>query len=134
VITPNFFAPLRTKAMNTETAGAENALPEHEIPRKSGRLPPIIYHKPHSTQKRLKRKRQRRVAVTKYTKWNCIITKEMADYSAMKSYLETNNLRYFTFSPNSEKPIKAVIHHLPPDTQAEDISNSLEDLCLTSLT
>jgi hypothetical protein len=29
---------------------------------------------------------------------------------------------------NSEKPIKAVIRHLPPDTPAEDISNSLENL------
>jgi hypothetical protein len=55
------------------------------------------------------------------------ITKEMADYSAMISYLEKNNVQYFTFS-NSEKPIKAVICHLPPDTPAEDISNSLEDL------
>jgi hypothetical protein len=53
----------------------------------------------------------------------------MVDYSAMKSYLEKNNLQYFTFSPNSEKPIiKAVILHLPPDTPAEDISNSLEGL------
>jgi hypothetical protein len=52
----------------------------------------------------------------------------MTDYSAMKSYLEKNNLPYFIFSPNSEKPIKAVIHHLPPDTPAEDISDSLEDL------
>jgi hypothetical protein len=46
----------------------------------------------------------------------------------MKSYLEKNNLQYFTFSPNSEKPIKAVIRHLPPDTPAEDISSSLENL------
>jgi hypothetical protein len=52
----------------------------------------------------------------------------MAIYSAMKFYLEKNNLRYFTTSPNSERPIKAVIRHLPPDTPAEDISNSLEDL------
>jgi hypothetical protein len=52
----------------------------------------------------------------------------MADYSAMKYYTERNNLHYFTFSPNSEKPMKAVIHHLPPDTPAKDISNSHEDL------
>jgi hypothetical protein len=54
--------------------------------------------------------------------------KKMADYSAMKSYLGKNNLHHFTFSPNSEKPIKAVIRHLPPDTPAEVVSNSLEDL------
>jgi hypothetical protein len=52
----------------------------------------------------------------------------MVDYSALKSYLEKNNLHYFTFSPDPEKPIKAVIRHLPPDKPAEDISNSIEDL------
>jgi hypothetical protein len=34
-----------------------------------------------------------------------IIIKGMADYSA-KSYLEKNNLHYFTFPPNFRKPIK----------------------------
>jgi hypothetical protein len=52
----------------------------------------------------------------------------MADYSAMISHLEKNNLQYFTFSPYYEKPIKAVIRHLPPDTPAENISSSLEGL------
>jgi hypothetical protein len=52
----------------------------------------------------------------------------MADYSAMKFYLEKYNLHYFTFVPNSEKSIKAVIHLLPPDMPAENISNGLEDL------
>jgi hypothetical protein len=52
----------------------------------------------------------------------------MADYSAVKSYMEKNYLHYFTFSLDSEKPMKAVIRHLPPDMPAEDISNSLEDL------
>jgi hypothetical protein len=51
----------------------------------------------------------------------------MECYSATKSYLEKNN-HYFSFPPNSEKPIKAVIRHLPSSTPAEDISNSLEDL------
>jgi hypothetical protein len=52
----------------------------------------------------------------------------MAIYSAMKFYLEKNNLHYFSFSPNYEKLVKAVIRHLPPDTPVEDISNSPEDL------
>jgi hypothetical protein len=42
--------------------------------------------------------------------------------------LDKNNIQYFTISPNSEKPIKAVIRHLPPYTPTEDISNSLESL------
>jgi hypothetical protein len=57
-----------------------------------------------------------------------IITKEVADYSAMKSYTEKNNPHYFNFSPNSENFIKAVIRHLSPDIPAEDISNSLGDI------
>jgi hypothetical protein len=52
----------------------------------------------------------------------------MVDYSAMKSYLQKNNLHYFTFSPNSEKLIKLVIRHFLPDTPVDDISSSLEDL------
>jgi hypothetical protein len=51
----------------------------------------------------------------------------MADYLAMKPYLEKNNHRYFTFFPHSEEPLKAAIRHLSPDTLAEGISNSLED-------
>jgi hypothetical protein len=46
----------------------------------------------------------------------------------MKSYLEKNNLHYFAFAINSKKPIKAVIHHLPPTAPAEVMSNILEDL------
>jgi hypothetical protein len=46
----------------------------------------------------------------------------------MKSCLEKNNLQHFTFCLNSEKPIKAVIHHLHPETPVECISNSLEGL------
>jgi hypothetical protein len=34
-----------------------------------------------------------------------------------ESYLEKNNLHYFNFPPNSEKPIKAVIHHFPQKRQ-----------------
>jgi hypothetical protein len=47
----------------------------------------------------------------------------MAGYSAMKFNLDKNNLQYFTFSPNSEKPIKAVIHHLPPDTPTDEATD-----------
>jgi hypothetical protein len=56
-----------------------------------------------------------------------IIKKGKEDYSAMKSYMEKTNLHYFTFSSNSEKPMKAVIRRLPPDTPSEKIPNSLED-------
>jgi hypothetical protein len=121
-LTHNFFAPLRTTDMDTETPGAENTLLEQEAPRKLGRLPPIMMT---STTNII----QRRALVPKYMKWNpYIITKEMVDYSLMKSYPEKNNLHYFIFSPDSKKIIKALIRHLPRDMPAEDIFNSIEDL------
>jgi hypothetical protein len=57
-----------------------------------------------------------------------IVTKEMADFSAIKKHLESDNLSYFTYFPKSEKPVKAVIRHLPQDTPAEVISDGLMSL------
>jgi hypothetical protein len=52
----------------------------------------------------------------------------MADFEVVKSHLSTNKLSYFTFSSKSQKPIKAVIRHLPQNTAAEDISDGLVTL------
>jgi hypothetical protein len=52
----------------------------------------------------------------------------MAVYSDMKFQLKEINIHYFAFTQNSEKPIKAVIRHLLPDTPSEIISSSLDNL------
>jgi hypothetical protein len=52
----------------------------------------------------------------------------MADFLAIKSHFEGNNLSFFTFYPKSEKPIKAVIRHLPISTPAEDKCDGLVSL------
>jgi hypothetical protein len=52
----------------------------------------------------------------------------MVGFPAVKKYLENNNLFYFSLYPTSEKPIKAVIHYLPQNTPAEDISDGLVSL------
>jgi hypothetical protein len=57
-----------------------------------------------------------------------VVTKEMADFAAIRSYFDSQNLHYFTFYPKSQKPIKAVIRHLPLSTPAEDISDGLVNL------
>jgi hypothetical protein len=49
----------------------------------------------------------------------------MADFLAIKSHFEGNKLSFFTFYPKSEKPIKAVIRHLPQNSPAEDICDGL---------
>jgi hypothetical protein len=73
VLTCNFFVPLTTIDMDTETTEADNALPEQEDPRKSGRPPPTVMTSTTNLirlQKKLKRTRQRRVQGSKHTKWN----------------------------------------------------------------
>jgi hypothetical protein len=46
----------------------------------------------------------------------------------VKFHFDTKRLSYYTFYPKPEKPIKAVISHLPHDTPAEDISDGLVNL------
>jgi hypothetical protein len=43
----------------------------------------------------------------------------MADFSAIKKYWERTNLPYYSYFPKPEKPVKAVIRHLPLNTRAE---------------
>jgi hypothetical protein len=57
-----------------------------------------------------------------------VLTRSLVDFAAVKSYLETHNLPYFTYYPKSLKSIKAVIRHLPTNTPAQDISDGLIDL------
>jgi hypothetical protein len=52
----------------------------------------------------------------------------MADFSAIQQYLTSKNLHYFTFFPKSQKPIKAVIRHLPGNTPAAEIYEGLVEL------
>jgi hypothetical protein len=49
----------------------------------------------------------------------------MADFQSVKPYFENNSLSYFSYFPKHEKPIKAVIRHLPQNTPAQDISDGL---------
>jgi DNA-directed RNA polymerase specialized sigma54-like protein len=116
----NFFAPLRTNDMGMETIGTEKTLPEQEAHRKSGRPPAIVTTSTTNLirlQSDLKEHVKENYEFRNTQNRTRIITKEMVDYLAMKSYLEKNNFQYFTFSPNSEKTIKAVIRHLPHTRQ-----------------
>jgi hypothetical protein len=52
----------------------------------------------------------------------------MEDFSAIKEYLSSQNLNYFTFYPKSLKPIKGVIRNLPGNKLAEEIYEGLVEL------
>jgi hypothetical protein len=125
--TRNFYAPLTTMDVEIQNEITEETDPstqqQQQTAKGAGRPPPIVLT---SSVNLIKLERDiKSIAKNKYefrTTRNGIrvMTKEMADYSAIKHHLEQN-----TFHPKSEKPIKAVFRHLPGDTPAEDISNEL---------
>jgi hypothetical protein len=57
-----------------------------------------------------------------------VIMRNLADFQSVKSHFKSQNLSYYSFFPKSEKHIKAVIRHLPLNTPAENISDSLVSL------
>jgi hypothetical protein len=57
-----------------------------------------------------------------------VITRSLADFHSVRSHFDGQHLAYYTFYRKSEKPIKAVIRHLPINTPAEDISDGLVSL------
>jgi hypothetical protein len=52
----------------------------------------------------------------------------MTNFQSVKSHFDSRNLSYYSFFPKSEKPIKAVILHLPHNTPMEEISDRLVSL------
>jgi hypothetical protein len=122
--------------MDTDSAGAEATVYEETVPGKRGRPPPIILTSQANLiqlQKQLKNVVKGDFEFRNTRNGTRVITKVMADFEAVKSHLSCNNLSYFSFFPKSQKPIKAVIRHLPPDTPAWDICEVLMNLGLDVL-
>jgi hypothetical protein len=131
----NYFAPLRTPQMEAE----ENEPPTEEQQTSSavsGRPPPIVLTSAINRiqlQSHLKDTVKGNFAFRSTGNGTRVVTREMADYSAIREYSDSKKINYFTFYPKSERPVKAVIRHLPINTPAEDISNSLQDLGYSEL-
>jgi hypothetical protein len=58
-----------------------------------------------------------------------ITTKSMADYKTMQNLLSQKGLLFFTFYTKGDKPVKALIRHLPNNTSSEDITLAFQELC-----
>jgi hypothetical protein len=129
--------PSRTGEMDIEgpvvegTNKTQEGVPQQEVLSKSGRPPPIVLT---AATNLMQLQRQFRGFVTGNFEFRStrsgtrIVTKEVADVSAIKTFLEKKELSFYTFFPKSKKPIKAVIRHLPMNTPAEDISDGLVGL------
>jgi hypothetical protein len=131
VTTRNFFAPLRTTNMDTDSSGSETIPQEEAVPAKTCRPPPIILTSATNLiqlQKQLKNVVKEDFEFRNTRNGTKVITRGMVDFLAIKSHFEGNNLFFFTFYPKSDKPIKAVIRHQPQNTPAEDICDGLVSL------
>jgi hypothetical protein len=104
---------------------------EEAVPGRAGRPPPIILT---ATTNLIQLQRQlKNVSKGDFEFRNIktgirVITKSMTDFEAVKSYVSSHNLSYYSFFPKSQKPFKAVLRHLPSNTPAEDISEGLVTL------
>jgi hypothetical protein len=52
----------------------------------------------------------------------------MTDYKATQNFLTQKGLPFFTFYSKGDKPVKAVIRHLPNNISSEDITLALQEL------
>jgi hypothetical protein len=131
VSTKNYYAPLRIVEMDAEDVGDGPAPEEVQQQTKAGRQPPIVLTSAINIinlENNLKGVVKGNYEFRSTRNGTRVITREMADYSAIRTYFDSHKLSYYTFYAKSEKPIKAVIRHLRIDTPAEDISNGLLDL------
>jgi hypothetical protein len=131
VTTSNFYALLWTAQMDTDAQVAESNTEEAAAPVKSSRPPPIVLTSAANLiqlQKQLKGVAKQHFGFRNTRNGTRVVTKDMVDYQAVKSYFNQNSLSYFTSFPKSEKLIKAVLRHLPSNTPAQDISDGLVDL------
>jgi hypothetical protein len=131
VLTKNFYAPLRATNMETDAPVTEPISPEAAAQGKMGRPPTIVLTSIVNLiqlQKQLKGVAKDNFEFRNTRNGTRVVTKNMVDYQAVKNYLNTQSLPYFTFYPKSQKSIKAVIRHLPHNTPAEDTAEGLGDI------
>jgi hypothetical protein len=117
--------------MDTDASGTEATSTEEAVPGKTGRPPPIILT---STTNLIQLQKELKIVVKGNFEFRStrngtrVIKRSMADFQSVKSNFDAHNLSYYFFYPKSEKPMKAVIRHLPHNTPAEDITDGLVSL------
>jgi hypothetical protein len=68
-----------------------------------------------------------------------ITTKSVADYKTIQNLLSQKGIPFFTLYTKGDKPVKAVIRHLPNNTSSEDITVALQEsgyevICVKQMT
>jgi hypothetical protein len=108
VPTRNFFTPLRSiemEADHRDDVEDTTECQQHQVPSsEASGLPPIILTSQVNLiqlQRQLKGILRGRFKFHNTRNGTRVVTVEMADFSAIRSHFESNNLPYFTFFPKS---------------------------------
>jgi hypothetical protein len=129
VVTKNFFAPLTAVSMEAAEVCDETTFLDNNV--QNVRPPPIVLTSEVnflSLQKYLKAVVAREFFFRNTASGTPITTKSMGDYKTIQNLLSQKGLPFFTFYTKGNKPVKAVIRHLPNNTSSEDITVALQEL------
>jgi hypothetical protein len=129
VVRKNYYAPLMTVPMEGAEVCRETPFSDNSI--EKCRPPPIVLTSEVnllSTHKDLKAFVNAKFFFRNTASGTRITTKSMADYKIIQKLLGQKCLPFFTFYIKGDKPVKAVIRHLPNNTSSENISVALQEL------
>jgi hypothetical protein len=71
---------------------------------------------------------ERGVLHPEYCNRNPITSNSMVDYNAIQEFRTEKNLHFFTFYTKADKPVKAIIRHLPGNIYSENITVALQEI------
>jgi len=132
ILTCNFFASLRIFNMEMESTWNPNdPVGPRDNSNKFYRPPPIILTSPVSVisfQEIVKYFAQDHISLRTTGPGILILSNCLTDYRLILFYLSDHNFHHFTFYPQSDKPINAVILHLPIRTSSQDIPLAFQEL------
>jgi hypothetical protein len=126
-----FFAPFRANNMDTDAPVTVSNPTEATAPEKLGQPLPIMLTSAANLiqlQKQLKGVAKQNFEFRSTRNGTRVVTKDMVDCQAVKTSLNNHSLSYYTFYPKADKPINAVIRHLPINAPAEGIAEGLVDI------
>jgi hypothetical protein len=100
VATKNYYATLNTMEMETPKEGNDSETSEVDNPRTTGRPPPLVLTSAINLihlQSELKELVKGNFKLVNTKSGTRIISREMSDYSVIRTYLDSKSLYYFTF-------------------------------------
>jgi hypothetical protein len=117
--------------MDTDASKTEAISNEDADPGETGRTHPIILTSTADMiqlQKHLKNFVKEMFEFRSTRNGTRVIMRGVADFQSVKFHFDASNLFYYSFYLKYEKPMKAMIHHLPHNNPAGDISDGLVSL------